>query len=47
MITLTIDGRRVGAVEGEAVLEPARRVGIEIPTLCYHPALSPFGACHL
>ena len=47
MITLTIDGRRVGAFEGETVLEAARRVGIEIPTLCYHPALSPYGACRL
>ena len=47
MITLTIDGRSVGAFEGETVLEAARRVGIEIPTLCYHPALSPYGACRL
>jgi len=47
MITLTIDGRRVGALPGETVLDAARRVGIEIPTLCYHPALSSYGACRL
>jgi len=29
------------------VLEAARRLGIEIPTLCYHEALAPYGACRL
>ena len=46
-ITLEIDGRDVKAKEGMTILEAARREGIDIPTLCYHPALSPFGACRL
>ncbi|MCJ7446033.1 MAG: Coenzyme F420 hydrogenase/dehydrogenase, beta subunit C-terminal domain [Methanotrichaceae archaeon] len=29
------------------ILEAARAIGIHIPTLCYHPALEPFGACRL
>jgi len=47
MVTLTIDGREIGAREGETILEAASRVGIEIPTLCYHEAISPYGACRL
>ena len=38
-VTLTIDGIQVEAYEGEMVLEAARRAGIDIPTLCYHPAI--------
>lgn len=47
MITLTIDGREVKALEGSTILEAARENGIEIPTLCYHEALEPYGACRL
>ena len=46
-ITLQIDGREVKAEEGKTVLEAAKSLGIDIPTLCYHPALAPFGACRL
>jgi len=47
MITLIIDGQEVHAEEGQTVLEVARENGIEIPTLCYHPLLEPYGACRL
>lgn len=47
MVSLMINGRRVGAFEGETVLEAAQRVGIWIPTLCYHPSLRPYGACRV
>lgn len=47
MITLTIDGKRIEANKGETLLEIARRNGIEIPTLCYHPAVEPWGGCRL
>ena len=46
-ITLTIDGRVVTAREGDYILQVAKRNNIDIPTLCYHPALEPFGACRL
>ncbi|HEY92998.1 MAG TPA: 4Fe-4S binding protein [Dehalococcoidia bacterium] len=46
-ITLQIDGREVKAEEGKTILDMAKSLGIDIPTLCYHPALSPFGACRL
>ena len=46
-VALKIDDKDVIAKEGMTVLEAARSVGIDIPTLCYHPALSPYGACRL
>jgi len=46
-VTLTIDGRETQAKVGETLLQVARRMGAAIPTLCYHPAVSPYGACRL
>ncbi|MCX8170631.1 MAG: Coenzyme F420 hydrogenase/dehydrogenase, beta subunit C-terminal domain [Candidatus Bathyarchaeota archaeon] len=46
-VTLTIDGVEVKARRGASLLEVAKQLGIEIPTLCYHSALTPFGACRL
>ncbi len=46
-IELTIDGQQVLVEEGSTVLEAAREVGIEIPTLCYHPDLTLHGACRV
>jgi len=47
MVTLTIDGCEIKAKDGSTILEVAREVGIHIPTLCYHDAVSPIGACRL
>jgi heterodisulfide reductase subunit A len=47
MITLTIDGQQVQAEEGQTILEVCRKNSIEIPTLCYHPVLEPYGACRM
>jgi heterodisulfide reductase subunit A len=47
MIPLSIDGRPVEVPAGTTVLEAARRLGINIPTLCYHDALKPYGGCRL
>lgn len=46
-IFLTIDGKEIEAEKGDTVLEAAWKGGIEIPTLCAHPALEPYGACRL
>jgi bidirectional [NiFe] hydrogenase diaphorase subunit len=45
--TLTIDGRGVGAREGETILQVAREAGVAIPTLCHLDGLSGVGACRL
>ncbi|MCW4030740.1 MAG: Coenzyme F420 hydrogenase/dehydrogenase, beta subunit C-terminal domain [Candidatus Bathyarchaeota archaeon] len=46
-VTLRIDDKEVKAHKGTAILEVARKMGIDIPTLCYTSALSPFGACRI
>lgn len=46
-IILRIDDKEVKAKEGATILDVAKSMGIEIPTLCYHKALSPFGACRI
>jgi formate dehydrogenase major subunit len=47
MITLTINDKRVEVPEGTTVLEAARANQINIPTLCDHPAIKPYGGCRL
>ena len=47
MVTFKIDGRDLRAPDGAFVLQVARDAGIEIPTLCNHPALEPVGACRV
>jgi len=46
-ITFTLDGQPVQAREGWTILDTARHYGFHIPTLCYHEALQPVGACRL
>ncbi len=47
MISLTIDELVLKVPEGRTILEACREYGIHIPTLCYHPALEPYGGCRL
>jgi len=47
MVQLTINGQQIEAPEGSTVLSAAKRAGIEIPTLCAHKELTPFGGCRL
>ena len=47
MVSLTIDGRKVEAVEGSTLLDVAHQQCIYIPTLCHNDALASYGACRL
>ena len=47
MIGLTIDGKACKTEAGKSILQVAKENGIDIPTLCYHPALEPVGVCRL
>ncbi|MGA1824371.1 MAG: 2Fe-2S iron-sulfur cluster-binding protein [bacterium] len=47
VITFTMDGQAVEGKKGETILEVAKRYGIRIPTLCYHPSVSNYGVCRL
>ena len=46
-VSLSINGREVTVPGTATILEAAAELGIEIPTLCHHPALSPQGACRV
>jgi bidirectional [NiFe] hydrogenase diaphorase subunit len=46
-INFTINGQPVQAREGWTILDTARHYGFHIPTLCFHEALKPVGACRL
>lgn len=47
MITFTINGKKVSAKKGATVLETALEAGIDIPYLCYHKDMEPFGGCRI
>ncbi len=47
MPTVTIDDIQVEVEADDTILDAARKAGIWIPTLCYHPAISPPAACRL
>jgi len=46
-VSLTINGNKYTTQKGQYVLQVARENGIEIPTLCNHEAIEPYGACRL
>lgn len=47
MVTVTINGQTCQACEDATVLQVAQELGVEIPTLCHHPALAPYASCRL
>ena len=47
MVNLTINEKKLEVADGMTVLEAAKQAGIEIPTMCHSPELTPYGACRL
>lgn len=47
MPTVTIDGCKVRVKKGATILDAARKAGIWIPTLCYHPAVTSDASCRI
>jgi len=47
MISLTINNQTAEVVEGTTLLSAIQRLGMRVPTLCHHKALTPYGACRL
>jgi formate dehydrogenase major subunit len=47
MVNININGQKVSAPAGSTILQAAKKAGIDIPTLCDHPALIPVGACRI
>jgi NADH-quinone oxidoreductase subunit G/NADP-reducing hydrogenase subunit HndD len=46
-VTLTIDGKKITVPYGTTILEAAKEVGIDIPTLCYMKGINEIGACRV
>lgn len=47
MVNLTIDNKPVSVEDGTTILEAARKVGINIPTLCFLKEINEIGACRI
>lgn len=46
-VILTIDDQTVTVPKGTTILNAAKTIGVEIPTICYHPALTPPAVCRV
>lgn len=47
MVQITINGKQIEVPEGTTVLRAAETAGINIPRLCDHRELTPYGGCRL
>ena len=47
MVNLTINGQKISVEPGTTILEAARKLNINIPTLCNHPDLCVAGNCRV
>ena len=45
--TLFIEGKEVEFTDESNLLEVIRKAGMNVPTFCYRPDLTPFGACRM
>ncbi len=46
-VTINIDGKEVEVKEGTTILEAAKKIGIDIPTLCYLKGINEVGDCRM
>ena len=46
-IKASVNGQEVSVVEGASILDACHEAGVEIPTLCYGPTLTPANACRV
>jgi len=46
-VTFEVEGRSYTGRYGDSLLGELRKLGYEVPSLCYHEAVSPYGACRL
>jgi NADH dehydrogenase/NADH:ubiquinone oxidoreductase subunit G len=47
MLNLTVNGKHVAVTAQATVLQAVRAAGVELPTLCHHDGLAPYGVCRL
>jgi bidirectional [NiFe] hydrogenase diaphorase subunit len=46
-VNIVIDGKKVQIDKGNTLMQAAKKMGIHIPSLCYHEKIKPHGACRL
>ncbi|RYD06385.1 hypothetical protein N752_04275 [Desulforamulus aquiferis] len=46
-VSLTIDNVKVEVEQGSTILEAAKQIGVNIPTLCYMKDINAIGACRI
>jgi NADH-quinone oxidoreductase chain G len=46
-VNLTINDKPVAIQQGATILQAAKKLGINIPTFCYHAQMLPVGACRV
>lgn len=47
LVSVTIDGKELKVPLGTTILEASKKVGVRIPTLCYHEDLCVAGVCRI
>jgi heterodisulfide reductase subunit A len=47
MIKFKLDGHEIEVEDGTTILQAANELGIDIPTLCHHPAIQPYQVCRV
>ncbi len=47
MVEITMDGKPVSAPQGSTLLDAARSIGIDTPTLCFLESLTPVNVCRI
>lgn len=47
MVELKIDGKAVSVADGSTILDAARKLGIDTPTLCFLDTLTPVNVCRV
>jgi NADH dehydrogenase/NADH:ubiquinone oxidoreductase subunit G len=47
LVSLTVNGQTVEVRAGTSILEAVRTIGVDIPTICYHPSLTRNAVCRL
>ena len=46
-VNLSIDGQDVSVLDGQAVLDACNAAGVDTPTICYGPTVTPGNACRV
>lgn len=46
-VTISVDGQTISVLEGDSVLDACNAAGVDTPTICYGPTVTPVNACRV